>query len=203
MHETRISSPHIDIKESIICAVGRLLSRYGYKKMTVEDIAHEAGIGKGTLYLYFPSKEEIALGWIDNLHKLLINELWEIAKTKEHPEEKLVEMLRKRVLFRFDQAQDFAESLDDIFSAIRVSLFVRREKYRAEEIKIFSYVLEEGINEGAFRQINIEDTSLSLLLATNSLLPYSLSVSQLGRRDEIEKKILDIANLLLNGLHKR
>jgi len=32
------------------------VGQYGYSKMTVEDIAHEAGIGKGTLYLYFPEQ---------------------------------------------------------------------------------------------------------------------------------------------------
>ena len=33
----------------IIAAADRLLARYGYRRMTVDDIAREADIGKGTI----------------------------------------------------------------------------------------------------------------------------------------------------------
>src|SRR5437763_1237801 len=42
----------------ILDAADRLLARYGYQKMTVDDLAREAGIGKGTVYLSFPGKSE-------------------------------------------------------------------------------------------------------------------------------------------------
>ena len=43
----------------------------------------------------------------------------------------------------------------------------------------------------------------ALLDATNSLLPYSLSVLELGDRGEIEKKVNRLADLVLSGLVKR
>lgn len=47
-------------KEKLILnAASRLIVHYGYDKTTVADIAKEAGIGKGTVYLYFKSKDEI------------------------------------------------------------------------------------------------------------------------------------------------
>ena len=48
-------------------ATDRLLARFGYKKMTIDDLAQEVGIGKGTVYLHFSSKEEIALSHIDRI----------------------------------------------------------------------------------------------------------------------------------------
>lgn len=54
-----------DIREAILDAVDRRLARFGYKKMTVEGLAEEAGIGKGTVYLHFPSKEEAVLSHVD------------------------------------------------------------------------------------------------------------------------------------------
>src|SRR5918995_2109265 len=57
----------IAIKDSILDATDRLLARYGYRKMTVEDIAVEAGIGKGTIYLHFSSKEEVVLSHVDRI----------------------------------------------------------------------------------------------------------------------------------------
>ena len=51
----------------ILDAADRLLARYGYRKMTVGDLAREAGIGKGTVYLSFASKSEIALACIERM----------------------------------------------------------------------------------------------------------------------------------------
>src|SRR5207302_9756768 len=45
----------------IMRAARDVFARKGYADTVVEDIAAEAGIGKGTLYLYFPSKEQIYL----------------------------------------------------------------------------------------------------------------------------------------------
>ena len=44
-------------REAILDATDRLLARYGFKKMTIDDLAREEGIGKGSVYLHFPSKE--------------------------------------------------------------------------------------------------------------------------------------------------
>lgn len=48
-------------RTSILHAARAVFARNGYANTVVEDIALEAGIGKGTLYLYFPSKEQIYL----------------------------------------------------------------------------------------------------------------------------------------------
>ena len=62
-------------RDRILDAADRLLARYGYRKMTVDDIAQEAGIGKGTVYLSFPAKEEIALSCIDRMVDRLLERL--------------------------------------------------------------------------------------------------------------------------------
>jgi AcrR family transcriptional regulator len=46
---------------SILRAARAVFARQGYSDTVVEDIATQAGIAKGTLYLYFPSKEQIYL----------------------------------------------------------------------------------------------------------------------------------------------
>src|SRR6476619_3022124 len=46
---------------SILQAARAVFARQGYAETVVEDIATQAGIAKGTLYLYFPSKEQIYL----------------------------------------------------------------------------------------------------------------------------------------------
>jgi AcrR family transcriptional regulator len=46
---------------AILQAARTVFARQGYADTVVDDIAAQAGIGKGTLYLYFPSKEHIYL----------------------------------------------------------------------------------------------------------------------------------------------
>ena len=46
-------------------ATQSLFLRYGVKRTPVEDIAQEAGVAKGTVYLYFKSKAEIFLSLIE------------------------------------------------------------------------------------------------------------------------------------------
>lgn len=193
-----------DMRDAILDAVGRLLERYGYRKMTVEDIAHDAGIGKGTAYLYFPSKEEMALGWIDRANEWLLADLREIAGLTDPPAERVRLMLVKRVMYRFDGVQRFAQSLDELYSAMRPLFLARRNCYHDAEAQVFADVLSKGRSTGDFALGNDYATSRMLLMATNSLLPYSLSPAELGQRDEIESKTLAMADMLLTGLlHRR
>ncbi|MGH8929695.1 MAG: TetR/AcrR family transcriptional regulator [Egibacteraceae bacterium] len=45
--------------ERILDAAGELLLRIGYRRLTVEDIARRADVGKGTVYLHWRSKQEL------------------------------------------------------------------------------------------------------------------------------------------------
>ena len=45
--------------DAIIEAADRLFTRFGYRRTSMDDIAREAGIAKGTLYLYFTNKEAL------------------------------------------------------------------------------------------------------------------------------------------------
>src|SRR5215467_11996204 len=46
-------------EERILDAATILLVRWGYRKTTVDDVAREAGVGKGTIYLYWRDKNEL------------------------------------------------------------------------------------------------------------------------------------------------
>ncbi|GGK97563.1 TetR family transcriptional regulator [Sphaerisporangium melleum] len=45
----------------ILDAAGELLVAWGYRRVTIEDVARRAGIGKGTVYLHFKTKEMLFL----------------------------------------------------------------------------------------------------------------------------------------------
>ena len=52
-------------RKAITAAAVSLFSTKGYDKASIEDIARAAGIGKATIYTYFPTKDEIFLSYCD------------------------------------------------------------------------------------------------------------------------------------------
>ena len=187
-------------RDAILDATDRLLTRYGYKKMTIDDLAHEVGIGKGSVYLHFSSKEEIVLSHIDRIIERLKENLRSIAERSSSVDERLSEMLIERVLFRFDSVQHYSQSLNDLLSYVRPRLLDRRKRYFDEEARIFAAVIAEGQASSTFAAGDPIDLAQTLLSATNSLLPYSLSVIELGDRGDIAERARKTAEILIRGL---
>ncbi|MFN0151825.1 MAG: TetR/AcrR family transcriptional regulator [bacterium] len=187
-------------RDRILDAADRLLVRYGYRKMTVEDIAVEAGIGKGTVYLSFPSKEEVALSCIDRMVEGLLSRLREIAEEPRSIDERLLDMLRLRVLCRLDYASRHAASLDSLLGAVRPAFLVRRAMHFRSETDIFAALLRAEARRGALRVSNAAATADALVSATNALLPFSLSARELGRRADVARRVDSVAALVIAGL---
>ena len=196
-------APKSEVKDAILDATDRLLARFGYRKMTVEDISVEAGIGKGTIYLHFSSKEEVVLSHIDRIVERLQERLREIAASNVTAAERLRLMLLTRVLFRFDSIQHYTQSLNDLLAVLRPGLLTRRAQYFEAEAQIFAQVLNAGRQSGEFSFDDDHATAHALLQATNGLLPYSLSTTELGAREEVEQRAADVANLMLRGVLSR
>jgi AcrR family transcriptional regulator len=197
------STARRDMPEIILDAAERLLARYGYRKVTMEDLAREAGIGKRTIYLHFAGKVEVALRSIDRVVERLLDQLRLLAHAEGSPEERLRRMLITRVLFRFDSVREYYRSFDEMFAALRPAYMARREQYFATEAQVFAEVLCEGQSLQLFTFEDAVIAARTLLLATNALLPYSLSPRELGAREDVEEKITRITDLLLNGLRRR
>jgi len=190
----------VDNHELILDAAGELLREFGYKKMTIDELAKHAGLGKGTVYLYFDSKQDVALSFIDRQNVRLQAHLHEILRRKGSARNRLHEMLTERVMFRFQCVQGHKEGIDDLLVSLRPQLFERRTKYLAAEARIFAEVLIEGRTVGEFK---LEDPFLvaeAFLDATNSLLPHSLSPKQLGERPELLARASILTDLLVTSV---
>ena len=196
--------PRLDesTRDDVLDAVERLLGRYGYGKMSIADVAGEAGIGKGTVYLFFPSKEELVLSAIDRSAERLLAETRAVAAGPGSVIARLRRCLLMRVLARFDgaHAQAHTPSLDELLAALRPALLQRREGHFSREARLLEKLLVEGRRRGELAFRGVRATAGALVTATNALLPHGLSVRELGERRGIQTRAARIIDLLLAGL---
>ncbi|HXA49966.1 MAG TPA: helix-turn-helix domain-containing protein [Candidatus Acidoferrum sp.] len=93
-------------RSAILHAARTVFARKGYESTVVEDIAGEAGIGKGTLYLYFPSKEQIYLAALIADARMLDQETRRAILAASSWQEALRAYVEVRLRY-FDLHQDF------------------------------------------------------------------------------------------------
>jgi AcrR family transcriptional regulator len=68
----------------ILDSAAELLLRYGYRRLTIEDVAERAGIGKGTVYLHWKSREELFRAVFEREVAGAIEELVAVLRQDEH-----------------------------------------------------------------------------------------------------------------------
>jgi AcrR family transcriptional regulator len=93
-------------RQAILEAARTVFARQGYAATGVEDIAEQAGIGKGTLYLYFPSKEQIYLAALLEEARRLDSDSREAMAVAASWQDKLRAFVEVRLRY-FDEHQDF------------------------------------------------------------------------------------------------
>ncbi|MEZ0326906.1 MAG: TetR/AcrR family transcriptional regulator [Fimbriimonas sp.] len=190
-------------RDLILDATDRLMARYGFRKTTVEDVAREAAVARRTIYTYFASKEELGLASIARVVEGAIDQIEQISSSDQQPPAKLRAMLIRRVMDRIYAVQDYHHSLDELFQVVRPTYMARRKAFFRRERELIENVLNEGIASRVFQMSDPHQTAQSLLLATNAFLPYSLSVRELGRPEEIEARLEALVDILIRGVSCR
>jgi len=196
-------APAVAHRERILDAAERLLGRFGYRKMTVDDIAAEAGIGKGTVYLSFPSKEEVVLSTVDRIVERVCTAMEEAAARDASAPDRLRAMLRARVLVRFEAVAAYSASLNDLLGSIRAALLARRVQHFEREISLLVRVIAGGQQEGELTAGAPRRIGRALVLATNSFLPYALSPDELGDAKRLRREAGDVIDIVVDGITAR
>ena len=74
-------------KQKILDGALKVFKVHGIEKTTMDEVAHESGFGKATLYYYYPSKDEVFIdimvkGWKDLNTNMVIKIIRYITKLK-------------------------------------------------------------------------------------------------------------------------
>ncbi len=143
--------PDPDKPQQIIDAAVRVFARNGYYNSRVSDIAREAGIAAGTIYLYFKTKDEILVTvFREKMAEWVAHARAEIAGERD-----AVAKLRRLVRLHFRVLEDHP----DLAEVVQVELRQGQKFFRgASAHEVSSYfdliasILDEGIETGAIRR---------------------------------------------------
>ncbi len=176
------------VRHNIIDASVSLFLEKGFQETSMQEIARAAGMGKSTLYDYFPNKDEVLLAYVEDVFMGLEQRVQKI-NVQEIPS---VEKLRKVMHLHLEYLLEKKELY------IRLTFEIQRlglESQRRIQAKRHAYqdllcgLIASAVEEGAFRPVNV-------LLAARTIIalltPVAYTTRPTGTPDEMLDEVLDI-----------
>jgi AcrR family transcriptional regulator len=190
-----------ETRTAVLDSAVRCFGRLGYRKTSMDDVAEEAGVAKGTVYLYCDSKQDLFSQALENELEAWIATLSTLIDPNHPADEILTDMAVRDLAFIEERplvADLLVGALDDQLPGYR-DRFVA---LRRAGVRHVIAVLELGVRQGVFRpDIDVAATARVLqemqlagaLLARRTPLPVN-------QRRRHQRSALDLA---LNGLRCR
>lgn len=132
-----------DKREAILQAAWELIRHHGYSRVTISEIAREAGVGKGTAYLYFRSKRDIMLALVDKTNSRITDDLERIAAGSGSPGARLRDCLLHRVLRIWDLVHRYRHG-HEVITSLKPDIVARVEEHVRDQGEILARLLREG-----------------------------------------------------------
>jgi AcrR family transcriptional regulator len=138
-----IESHRREVHEAIVEAAGGLANEVGITSVTMSDVAERAGIGRATLYKYFPSVEAILHAWAEKQISSHLDHLRSVRERGGTPVEQLRAVLT--VYAHISQAHGASEVAASVHQGDHAG------QARGELQGFLEEILREGVETGGVR----------------------------------------------------
>jgi TetR/AcrR family transcriptional regulator, fatty acid metabolism regulator protein len=178
----------------ILDAARRVVAQYGFQGVTLDRVAEEANIAKGTIYLYFQNKEELLKAAIEQGIKDFTSQLRAEVAEAITPIEKLQRLV--------EASLELSDTHRDFFKMLLLERnFLAASPHHPEaahmldlylsHIRFIEDLIEEGVRTGVLRPHNTEVSAFAL----NEAMRGSFQQRALGLTT---RSALEDANILLD-----
>jgi AcrR family transcriptional regulator len=117
--------------EEVLDAAARVFAQRGYSDASVQDVADELGILKGSLYHYIKTKEDLLFWLLEEVHEDVERILEEVAAMEGlDPVERIAAYVRRQVLYNMDNLQRISIYYHDMdrLSTERLEVLMQKRK---------------------------------------------------------------------------
>jgi AcrR family transcriptional regulator len=185
-----------EFRKRIIITAGKIFSRNGYRKTSMDDIARELKIGKSSIYYYFQSKEAIFEAVILHEANILRNALTTTIKSVESPIDKMKNYVFVRMK-SFEKLSNYYNAIFDKNLDHFDFIELVREKYDREELAILRLILYDGARKKVFKVKSSEYTAMAF---QTTLKGFEVPMFWKKREEHIESRLNVILDVLFYGI---
>jgi AcrR family transcriptional regulator len=186
-------------RTAIIHKSSEVFNHYGYKKTTMDDVAHAVGKGKSSIYYYFNSKEDIFKAVIEYEAEILKVELLSSVEAADEP----IEKIRNYVLTRmqvYKKVNNFYKALTNDMLLHLNFIEETRIRYEKLEVELVASIIEKGIEMNKF---SIEEPKLAATAIVTALRGLEKSLFNMNDEASFEFRLDQMLKFLFMGIIKR
>ena len=187
--------------DQIIEAAVKVFAKKGFYNAKVSEIAREASVADGTIYLYFKNKDDILISLFEEKMHSWIEKVEAVLADVEDPLEKLRAFVAQH-LWMIKDDKYIAEVMQ--IELRQSSKFMRRYepvKY-LEYLDLIGKIIEEGKQAGAIRQDVIPAIAKRAIFgALDEMLLYWVLAKK--PKYSLEQSVEQISHLFIDGLRSR
>lgn len=183
-------------QDQILDALQTLLGDKNIQNISVSEIAQTAGIGKGSIYYYFPSKDSIVDALVERNYEKPLETAKNLAKQTS-----ISPFTRMAMIFQAcrNSSTEFRAQDETKTSDAKEDAFIRQKymKHLISEMKpVLTEIIRQGIEQGEIHFDYPAALAEIVLIVLTVKLDNSLVPSDPG---EIEETILGLISLLEKG----
>ena len=181
--------------ENILEKVSVLYRKYGIKSVTMDDVAHELGISKKTLYQFVEDKTELVEKVVEHTLQCNFSAMKAKKGTGDNAIEELIEVSQRVNALMKDHSQSYEYDLKKYYSGIYRNLMSARRKLMSESMLVN---IRQGKKEGIYRRELNEEIIAKLHL----LRVENLQSSEIFKEEEMRsvKFFRELFVYHINGL---
>ena len=140
---------------ALVDAALAVFSRVGYAAAKIDDVAEEAGVSKGTVYLYFDSKEQLFEGMVKSKMSPMLNN---VASLAIDPDQSATDRLKQHLRFFYTKVLDTdRRQIMRLIMSEGPNFPHLAEFYHANVLSrgqaMINSIIQQGIETGEFRNM--------------------------------------------------
>lgn len=183
--------------EKLLSTAKDLFWRYGFKRVSVEEICRKAGVSKMTFYRQYENKTELAKKILDSIFEEGTMKFCEILNSDCPASEKMRQMVLLKMEGTKDISREFLEEVYNDQGSELQSFTIRRS---AEIWEGLLAEFKDAQKRGVFRK----DFKPEFLLAMSQKMADLINDPQISKMyDSPQDMIIEITNLITYGIAPR
>jgi len=186
-------------RKKILEAAATVFSQKGFHQATMDEIAKEAGVAKGTLYYNFPGKSKLFAATVTEGMEKIIGRVEKELESNLPFKEHLRKLIRSNLLLYLKYSDLSKIVFNELTSGIDSDVLEEIEKVRLRYIDFVSDLLRQGQERGYLKEIDTRLAAVGIIGLMDSLCNYYLKNHE--RLDQ--ETLIDIMfSILSSGLIK-